>query len=126
MKSRRILIVDDNVDTARLLAMNLDAAGYIVSIVHDGSVALSAARSVPPEVVLLDIGMTGLNGYDVARSLRADAATRDALLIAVTGWAGEANRQRAIEAGFDHHLPKPVATAELVSIIEKHEWPAKS
>lgn len=120
---RRILIVDDNPDVANMLAANLSAAGHIVSTAASGTEALRLALSSVPDVVLLDIGMSGVNGYDVARNLRDDPDTRGALLIAVTGWAGEGNRQRAMEAGFDHHLTKPVQTAELLSIIQEHKAP---
>lgn len=120
-KARRILIVEDNPDVANMLAANLGGAGHVVSIAANGKDGLAAARASVPDVVLLDIGMAGVTGYDVARSLREDPRTRSVLLIAVTGWAGEGNRQRAMEAGFDHHLTKPVKTAELLSIIEEHK-----
>ena len=118
VRPRQILIVDDNADAADMLAMNLRAAGHSATIAADGTEALTCARDSVPEVVILDIGMAGLNGYDVARTLRQGSATKGALLIAVTGWAGEANRQRAMEAGFDHHLTKPVKMTELLSLIE--------
>lgn len=124
VKARRILIVDDNPDVANMLAANLGGAGHEVSVATNGKDALERARASVPDVVLLDIGMAGVTGYDVARTLRENAETRGVLLIAVTGWAGEGNRQRAMEAGFDHHLTKPVKTAELLSIIEEHKKPA--
>lgn len=118
--ARRILIVDDNMDAGNMLALNLGSAGHIVSVAANGEIALKAARASIPDVVLLDLGMAGMSGYDVARSLRESAETRSLLLIAVTGWAGEGNRQRAMEAGFDHHFTKPVKTDELLTIIEEH------
>ena len=119
-RPRRILIVDDNADAAKLLEMNLAAAGHSVSVANDGKTALSAAASSPPEVVILDIGMAGMSGYEVARKLRSSAATERALLIAVTGWAGEGNRQRAMEAGFNHHFAKPVKLSELLAAIDDY------
>lgn len=115
----RVLIADDNKDAADALAMNLTSGTLDVAVVNSGKAALEAARKSVPNVVILDIGMANPNGYDVARSLRQEFAAHRMLIVAVTGWAGEGNRQRAMDAGFDHHFVKPVATAELVTTIEK-------
>jgi PAS domain S-box-containing protein len=105
--SRRILVVDDNVDAAESLAMLLRLAGHDVHVAHNGPEALRAA-AFSPEVVLLDIGLPGMNGYDVARRWRQDPASRNALLVAVTGYGQDEDRRRSAEAGFDYHLTKPV------------------
>jgi len=115
----RVLIADDNKDAADALAMNLKSGKLEVAVVHSGKAALEAAHTSVPDVVILDIGMANPNGYDVARSLRQEFAAHRILIIAVTGWAGEGNRQRALDAGFDHHFVKPVATAELLTTIDK-------
>lgn len=115
----RVLIADDNKDAADMLAMNLKSPRLEVSVVTSGKAALQAAHKSVPDVVILDIGMENPNGYDVARSLRQEFATQRMLIVAVTGWAGEGNRQRAMDAGFDHHFVKPVTTAELAATIEK-------
>ena len=87
---------------------------------HDGPTALGRGPGVrPPDVVLLDIGMPGMDGYEVARRLRADAGLRDVLLVALTGWGQEEDRRRTREAGFDHHLVKPADPAELRALLAR-------
>jgi CheY-like chemotaxis protein len=127
-QSKRVLVVDDNVDAAETLADLLKLWGHQVWVAHDGKRGLEAARAHCPEVVLLDIGMPGMDGYEVARLLRkAEGERRKAkeeppstspfalplspskmLLVAVTGYGQAEDRQRAQAAGFDHHLTKPV------------------
>jgi PAS domain S-box-containing protein len=114
---RRVLVVDDNVDAAESMATLLHALGHTVKTVHDGPSALEAVRSFRPEVVLLDIGLPGMSGLDVARALRAQPENRDLLLVAVTGYGQEEDRRRSGEAGFQHHLVKPVAPAELCNLL---------
>jgi len=105
---RRILVVDDNVDAAESLALLLSLEGHEVRTAHDGPAALTAAQGEPPDLVILDLGMPGMDGYEVARRLRAMPGSNDVLLVALTGWAQEDDRRRCYEAGFDGHLPKPV------------------
>jgi len=88
-----------------------------VRIVHDGRAALEAATADPPDVALFDIGMPLLNGYDLARRLRADPATRALPMVAITGWGQQTDRERARDAGFDRHLVKPVDPGELVELL---------
>jgi CheY-like chemotaxis protein len=119
----RVMVVDDNVDAAMSLAMVLDSLGLDHRIAHDGATALETAQSYGPDVVLLDIGMPGMDGYEVARRLRQHPATRGALLVAVTGWSQAQDRQRSRAAGFDHHFAKPVeidALTELLRSIGDH------
>jgi CheY-like chemotaxis protein len=104
---RRILVVDDNADAADSLAILLGCSGDEVRVAYDGPSALSTAQDFRPEIVFLDIGLPGMSGYDVARHLRAEAAFRPSLLVALTGYGQEADRRRAQEAGFDAHLVKP-------------------
>jgi signal transduction histidine kinase len=104
----RILVVDDNQDGAHSLAMLLEMQGNTVHIVYDGPQAVEAMAQFHPDVVLLDIGLPTLNGYETARRMRALPDSRDALIIALTGWGQEEDRRRSREAGFDHHLVKPV------------------
>ena len=113
----RILIVDDNVDSARGLARFLKLLGHAVSVAHDGQAALDAAREGRPDFVLLDIGLPGMDGYEVAERLRLDAAGRGAVLIAVTGYAEAQVAGRARASHFDHHLVKPVDHDLLVSLL---------
>ena len=106
---RRLLVVDDNVDAANSLAKVLRRIyKQDVRAAHGGPEALAVAGDFRPEVVLLDIGMPGMDGYEVARRLRSSPDSRAALLVALTGWGQESDRRRAKEAGFDHHLVKPV------------------
>jgi PAS domain S-box-containing protein len=114
---RRILVVDDSADAADSLAMMLRLDGHDVRVARDGPRALELAAADPPDVALLDIGMPGMDGYEVARRFRADPALRDVLLVAVTGWGQEDDRRRTREAGFDHHLVKPVETGVLESLL---------
>jgi CheY-like chemotaxis protein len=115
---RRVLVVDDNADAADSLAMLLEVRGDAVRIAYDGLEALEAADAFKPEVVLLDIGMPKLSGYDVARRLRESFG--DAMLIvAITGWGQEDDRQRARDAGFNHHFTKPVDFEVLLDLIER-------
>jgi CheY-like chemotaxis protein/two-component sensor histidine kinase len=104
---RRILVVDDNVDAAESLAVLLRLEGHEVRTAHDGPAALAAAQADPPEMVILDLGMPRMDGFEVARRLRALPKSKDVLLVALTGWAQEEDRRRCYEAGFDGHLPKP-------------------
>ncbi|MGE5866426.1 MAG: ATP-binding protein [Rhizobacter sp.] len=104
-----ILVADDNVDFAESLTELLRAQGHQVRVVHDGWSALNEAIASPPQVAFFDIGMPGLNGYDLAERLRRHNAGRHIRMIAITGWGQAADRERARQAGFDHHLTKPVS-----------------
>ena len=113
----RVLVVDDNRDSADSLALWLELAGHEVRTAYGGQEALDAAEAFLPAVVLLDIGMPGMNGYDVARGLREQPATRTALLVAMTGWGQDEDRCRSQEAGFDQHLVKPVDPQHLKNLL---------
>ncbi len=113
----RVLIADDNADQADGLALLLQMEGDDVRISYDGPGVLEAARSFRPHVVLLDIGMPGLDGYQVARRLRKSPETRRALLVAMTGWGQEEDVRRSLEAGFDHHLTKPFEPALMEKLL---------
>jgi DNA-binding response OmpR family regulator len=115
--SRKILVADDNQDAANSLAMLLRLAGHDVCTAHGGQAALSLAGNFHPEIAVLDIGMPDLDGYEVARQLRQTAWGKDARLIALTGWGQEDDKQRARDAGFDHHLTKPVDPHQLEALL---------
>jgi CheY-like chemotaxis protein len=104
---QRVLVVDDNVDAAEMLAELLRASGYAASVAHDGPVALELARNSPPDIVLIDIGLPVMDGYELARRLRG--MLNGARLIAVTGYGQQGDRERSRVAGFDAHLVKPVS-----------------
>jgi signal transduction histidine kinase len=114
---RRILIADDNRDAAESLSMLLELAGHEVRVAHLGRAALSLAQAFRPDTALLDIGMPDLSGYEVAQDLRRQPWATQIQLIALTGWGQENDRRRALEAGFDHHLTKPIDPDQLESVI---------
>jgi PAS domain S-box-containing protein len=114
---KRILVVDDNHDAGDSLGMILERLGAEVRIVRDGPEALAAFPAYDPSVVLLDIGMPGMDGYEVARTLRERFPERNAALVALTGWGQEKDRQQARDAGFDHHLVKPAEIGALKELL---------
>src|SRR5262249_46085241 len=103
----RILVVDDNINAADSLATLLELAGHEVRVAYEGEAARLVAEAFKPQVVLLDIGMPGMDGLEVGRLLREKPQTRSALLVAITGWGAPEDLRRSKEAGFDHHLVKP-------------------
>src|SRR5207302_1843494 len=115
---RRILVVDDNKDAAESLALLLQLARHEVQIALDGSAALEVARTFRPEVVLIDIGLPDMNGYEVARHLRNWPELAGARLVAITGYGQEEDRRLSLEAGFSQHLTKPVDPEELLRLLE--------
>src|SRR5215813_12853831 len=115
----RILVVDDNVDSADSMAMLLKLDGHDVRVAHDGLAAVESALDFRPQVVLLDIGLPGLNGYEVARRLRRLNETKDIFLIALTGYGRTEDRVRALTSGFNYHITKPVDPGELDMILKK-------
>ena len=109
----RILVVDDNVDGAATLAELLRMMGCDVSVANDGTSAVLAVKEYRPDVVLLDIGLPDINGYEVARQVRALPGVRQPRLIALTGWGQEQDKRMAAQAGFDEHWTKPVDPSRL-------------
>jgi len=114
---RKILVVDDNRDAADSLALLLRLMGNDVRVARDGASALALAPEFGPAVVLLDIGLPGMDGYEVARGLRARPELTGVVLIALTGWSQDEDRPRSHEAGFDHHLIKPVDIGALQALL---------
>jgi CheY-like chemotaxis protein len=112
-----ILVVDDNMDTARGLSRLLTLLGHVVLTAYDGPTAIEAARGHRLEFILLDIGLPGMDGYQVATYLRREECSKDAVLIAITGYGQEDDRRRSREAGFDHHLVKPIDYGALITVI---------
>jgi len=117
--SKRILVVDDNVDSAVTLSWLLGQYGYTVETAHDGKSGLQAAHQFKPDILLLDIGLPGINGYELARRLRAEGFD-SALMVAISGYALEADVERSRAAGFDRHLAKPVDIDHLVQSLASH------
>jgi predicted ATPase/signal transduction histidine kinase/CheY-like chemotaxis protein len=117
-RGKCVLVVDDNVDIAESLAMLLEESGHYVVVAHDGPSALTTAESEDPEVILLDIGLPGMDGYEVARRLRANPRMQDKTLAAITGYGQSRDQALAMEAGFDRHFTKPVNIAELEAFVD--------
>jgi PAS domain S-box-containing protein len=115
----RVLVVDDNEDLARGMARLLEIRGHHVQIAYDGPSGLDKAREWRPEFVLLDIGLPGIDGFQVASLLRQDEDTKCAVIIAVSGYGQEEDRNRSRQAGFDHHLVKPIDSAELLKLLDR-------
>jgi CheY-like chemotaxis protein/two-component sensor histidine kinase len=115
--SRRVLIVDDNKDAADSMALLVETAGHSARTAYDGHQALDLASAFAPDVLLLDLGVPGLNGFEIARRIRRQPWGKTVALIAVTGWGQEQDRRRTAEAGFDAHLIKPVGHADLLSAL---------
>jgi CheY-like chemotaxis protein len=116
--SRKVLVIDDRVDAILPIRVILRRDGHEVFEAHDGVAGVAMARRVMPDVVLCDIGLPGkLNGYDVVKELRSLASTRDALIVALSGYSQPSDRQRAREAGFDLHLAKPIDATRLRDLI---------
>lgn len=115
--SQRVLVVDDNGDAADTLGALLEILGAEVQVAYDGSAALRAMDAFQPRVVVLDLGMPGMDGYEVARRIRELPASRQPTLIALTGWGQEKDRQLTEAAGFDHHLIKPVDIRALQAVL---------
>jgi signal transduction histidine kinase len=114
-----VLIADDNVDFALSLATMLETHGHTVRVVHDGMAAYEAAVKEHPDIAFFDIGMPALNGYELARKLRSEPGEADLTLVAITGWGQESDRQRARQAGFDHHLVKPVDFERVLELLRE-------
>jgi signal transduction histidine kinase/ActR/RegA family two-component response regulator len=114
-----VLAVDDNVDSAGMLGTLVETLGHHAATAHDGTSALKLAEAAPPDVALLDIGLPGMNGYELAATFRASPRLRHAYLVAITGWGQEEDRRRAREAGFDWHFTKPADPAALSALLAK-------
>jgi signal transduction histidine kinase len=115
----RILVADDNEDAADTLAMLLEVLGHSVELAHDGEAAVAAASAFDPQLVLLDIGMPKLNGYEACRKIRELPGGAAMTLVAITGWGQPEDRRRSREAGFDQHLVKPVDPGTLTGLVAK-------
>jgi CheY-like chemotaxis protein len=116
-RTRRVLVADDNEDAGESLAMLLRLDGHEVEVANNGTEAITVFDRMRPDVAILDIGMPGLSGYEVARKIREREAGNAVMLIAVTGWGQDADKARASEAGFDHHFTKPVEPEALSALL---------
>lgn len=118
-RSRHVLVIEDDPDGGASLKALLEAAGHRVTVCADGGTGLVRARESTPEVIILDIGLPDSNGYEIARLLRSDPAFSDTLFVALTGFGSTEDRRRAKEAGFDHHLIKPIDFKALMAILQR-------
>jgi CheY-like chemotaxis protein len=116
-----VLVVDDNKDAADMLSLSLQALGHEVLVAYDSAEALDVAKRMSPAVLFLDIGLPGMNGYQLARRLRAAPETAASLLVAITGYGQPGDKERAVHSGFDHHLVKPVKLSEILKLLESSD-----
>jgi CheY-like chemotaxis protein len=123
-RKARVMVVDDSADTALTEAMLLMTQGHIVSAAKSGSEALDNIQEFRPDVVLLDIAMPGMDGYEVARRIRRVVGYETVVIVAISGYGQESDRQGAIQAGIDHHLLKPINQDDLTRILT--DWEARS
>jgi len=123
ISTKRVLVIDDNVDVADMLSEYLQHLGHAVIQARDGRTGLDAAMRHQPEVIVCDLGLPGLDGYSVARSLREMPQFQSSLLIAVSGYGDSADRDRARTAGFSHHITKPADPVELADLIANAAGP---
>jgi CheY-like chemotaxis protein len=121
-----LLIVDDNIDAAQTLSSLLEIAGHQTMVAHDGYQGLQITEQFNPEVIFLDIGMPGMNGYEVARAVRKTPGMETVIIIALTGWGAEQDRELSKEAGFDAHLTKPASLASVNLLLSKIDTPSGS
>jgi PAS domain S-box-containing protein len=119
---RKVLVVDDNITWAQSLALLLSLEGHEAQVVHDGPAALQALKNFGHDVVFMDIGLPGMDGYEVARRIRREAGLAGLLLVAITGYAEDSARRASREAGFDHHLVKPVDPEAILALLASLEW----
>ena len=117
---RRILVADDNIDAASSLGMLLEMMGHEVCIVHDGVEAVEKATTFRPDIILLDLGMPQLNGYEACARIREQPSNKRTLIVALTGWTQEDKKQRSQRAGFDLHLIKPVELPALEQLLRDY------
>lgn len=115
-----LMVVDDNEDAAQMLSLLLETVGHRVRVSHDASTALVTAQAAAPAMLFLDIGLPGMDGYELAKHLREMPETAHSVLVAVTGYGQPEDKERALQAGFDHHLVKPVKLAAVLALIENH------
>jgi CheY-like chemotaxis protein len=113
----KILVVDDNEPSAKTLGWMMEMIGHSTRLALSSSKALEVAKEYKPDVILMDIGMPGMDGYELCTNMRSEPALRNSVFIAQTGWGQQEHRQRSKEAGFDYHLVKPVPLPELETLI---------
>jgi CheY-like chemotaxis protein len=116
---RRVLVVDDNVDNAELLKILLEEEGHETFMAHDGVEGLAAAERLRPDVVLMDLGLPRIDGFDACRRMREQPWGKQMLVIAITGWGQDVDRRKSREAGFDHHLVKPVDAHAITALMSR-------
>ena len=114
---RRVLVVDDDADATETVSMLLKLSGHEVEVASDGDSALEVAEKFKPEIILLDVGLPGMHGYEVAQRLRRLPENENLIIVALTGYGQEQDRLRALEAGFDYHFVKPVDFNKLEALV---------
>ncbi len=118
MHSRRILLIEDNVDITDFIRLQLEMWGHDVSVAHDGPSGLEAVLALRPDIALVDVGLPGMDGYELAQRIRSDRQGSEIRLVAMTGYGRPEDRARALAAGFDAHLVKPVHPRQLQELLD--------
>ncbi len=116
----RLLVVDDNTDAAEVMCLLLRALGHDAHVEHDAHHAIERARQLSPDILFLDIGLPDMDGHALAQRLRAMPETADAMMVALTGYGQPEDKARALQAGFDHHVVKPVKLEEIEALLGEH------
>jgi CheY-like chemotaxis protein len=124
-QKRKVLVIEDNIDAQQALKALLEMCGHDVAVAPDGETGIAKILEMQPEVALIDLGLPTLDGYEVARRVRTSPQGKDLLLVALTGYGAPEQRSRALEAGFDLHLVKPVEPEQLLKLVAEHA-PASS
>ena len=122
-RPRRVLLIEDNADITDLIRTQLEMWGHEVSVAHDGPSGLEAALRLRPDIALLDVGLPGMDGYELAARIRRDPGGADMRLVAMTGYGSPEDRARALAAGFDAHLLKPVHPQRLHDLLDSETVP---
>jgi DNA-binding response OmpR family regulator len=117
---KKILVVDDDRDSAEMIAEFLAMQNYEATFALDGRMAIAIALEIMPDMALLDITLPDMTGYELARQLRAQPSLSGLLLVALTGWSGPEHEAKSLEAGFDHHMVKPIDFAKVQRLLERH------
>jgi CheY-like chemotaxis protein len=120
---KRALVVDDNENLAKVVGITMEEIfGYDVKVELDGIKAIESAKNFLPDIILMDIGLEGMDGYQTCRLMRQEPTLKDTIIIAQTGWGEESHRLRSLEAGFDYHLVKPVSIETLKELLDSPDF----
>ena len=119
MSNLKVLVADDNEDAAKTVGMLISTFGAQVTVAHDGEQAVTKAMDIRPHLILMDIGMPGMDGYEACRNIRAQSWGKDICIVALTGWSQDSDKQKTKEAGFSKHMVKPVSLMDIEVLLDE-------